>query len=883
MDKWYNYEVKDIISKLKSRKEGLSSEEVIKRLSYYGENIIPKSKKTTLLKVFLSQLNDPIIYVLIVTTIFSFLVNEILDACFIVFVILLDAFLGTIQEWKSHKNAQALVDLIKLEVQVIRNGKRIKIDSKELVIGDIVLLETGSKIPADVRFIETHNLSVDESILTGESYSIDKTSNPILKEVPINEQTNIGFLGTSVLRGRATGIVVNTGIRSEIGKIAKQILKTKDTSSPLEIRMKKFSNQIGIITAIISIILSFILYLKGFMMKEIFFSVIALSVSAIPEGLPVSLTLSLSIASSRMAKRNVLVKKLNAVESLGSTTLIASDKTGTLTLNEQTAKVLMFPNGKKVEVTGTGYNNYGKVKELNKTIIELIKVGVLANEGSLEKNIDGKWINVGDSIDVAFLSLGYKANLDIKELKKEIVGLIPYESEEKYSGVFFTEKNKTYCALKGSIEKLLEFATNMKINDKIVPIDKTKLLKLNDELSKNGYRVIALSIGEKNKLDLKNDYNIKDIPKQTIIGMVGFIDPIRKEVKSAIKKCTIAGVKTVMITGDHPLTSEAIAKELGLIKSSLEVTTGKEIDIYLKKGNKEFDEFIKTKKVFSRVNPIQKLRIIESYKRLGEFVAVTGDGVNDTPALKAANVGIAMGSGTDVAKETGDMIITDDNFVSIVSGIEEGRYAYNNIRKVIFLLLSCGLCEVVFYILSIIFNYELPLLAIQLLWINVVTDGLQDASLSFEKGENGVMNKPPRDTKETIFNKLLAKEVILDGLIMGLIVFIFWVYLIDIKELTIIHARTSILLLMVFIQNLHVLNCRSETESFYKLPIKNNYFLFIAIIMTLFIQFVVVENSFLSSILNVITLPIKEVLSIFILATPILIVSEILKYFERKK
>ena len=887
MKNYYNKNKSEIFNELNSNEKGLNSKEAEIRLNNFGKNEIPKSKKKTIVDVFISQLKNPIIYILIVTIILSLLVGENVDAIFVFIIILLDATLGTVQEWRSAKNAEALEELIKVEAVVLRDGERKKINASSLVPGDIVLLESGTKVPADLRIIEAHNLSIDESLLTGESIATLKSSDIIKEDKQISEQNNMAFLGTSVMRGRGKGIVVGTGIFTQLGHLANEVLNTKNTPSPLEIRMEKFTNQIAKLTAIIAVIIAIILYFKGYIIKEIFFSVIALSVSAIPEGLPVALTLSLSIASSRMAKRNVLVKKLNAVESLGSCTIIASDKTGTLTLNEQTAKIILSPEDKIYKVTGLGYNNNGKIniksKKDNKYIEMITKSGVVANEATLDNIGKNKWLYVGDSIDIAFLALGYKANLDIKNIKKTILGIIPYESEEKYSGAFYKERNKTYVSIKGSLEKILDFSDSMLINGEKVPLDKEKLIKQNEELAKDGYRVIAVAYSECSKFKAKENYSDKDIPKCTILGLVGFIDPIRKETIGAIKKCSEAGIKTVMITGDHPLTAFTIAKELKLVKSQLEICTGEDIDKYSKLTEKEFDEFIKTKKVFSRVNPIQKLKIVESYKRQGEFIAVTGDGVNDAPALKAANVGIAMGSGTDVAKETGDMIITDDNFSSIVAGIEEGRNAYNNIRKVILLLLSCAACEIIFFLLAIMLNYELPLLAIQLLWLNLVTDGVQDAALSFEKGEHDVMQMKPRNPKENIFDRLLTNEILLSGLIMGIMVFGLWIYLLDYKKVDIVFARSSVLLLMVFLQNLHVINCRSERKSIFKMKISDNWFVFGAIISILILQFIVVENSILSSLLDTISLPILSVIEIFLFAIPILVVSEIHKYFIRDK
>ena len=861
---------KEILEDFKTSRDGLTTQEAGKRLEKYGYNELPKEKIKPLYKVFFSSFKDPIIYVLIVCALLSFIVNEVLDGLAIIFIIMVDAIVSTIQEYKASKNSEALKNLIKVNSKVIRDGKQCEIDSSYVVPGDILILESGSKISADARIIESNNLTVDESILTGESIAVNKSS-----EISKKNITRCSlYAGCSILTGRAVAVVSSTGINTEVGKIAQKVTTTEESLSPLTIRMEKFSKQITLIIIVIAIIIAIVLFKKDYKPLEIFLAVVALSVSAMPEGLPLALTMALTIGSNKMSKRNVICKKLTSVESLGSCTVIASDKTGTLTVNEQTAKKIILPNGDEYNITGNGYNDIGKVE--GKNILDakyIAKLGYINNEAKLEK-VGDHFEKLGDSIDVAFLALAYKLNCSIDD----IVNLheIPYESEKKYSAVYYKKDNDVYCTAKGSVEEIIKFCSHSYVGNKKTKLNEEEILKQNEELAKNGYRVIALCDG-KVKTKKYDDENIKNL---NFIGLVAFIDPVRKEVSSSIEECKQAGIKVLMITGDHALTAYSIAKELKLVDDYEEVITGEELEFCL--NEEEFDECIKNKKVFARVTPLQKLEIVESLQRMGEFVAVTGDGVNDAPAIKAANIGVAMGSGTDVAKETANMIIIDDNFTSIVAGIEEGRNAYSNIRKISILLLSCGFAEVLFFVLAIIFNLPMPLVAIQLLWLNLVTDGLQDMALSFERETDTIMKQKPRKTSESLFEKEMIKQIIASGLFMGIIVFDAWFIMIKFLNFEVAHARGYVLALMVFMQNIHVLNCRSEEKSVFKNGFKQNPFVLFTIVGTIILQIIVMEVPILSSALQTYSVPYLHMIILFLLAIPVLMIMEIYKYIRRK-
>ena len=865
-NQYYAMSMEEIFQKYQTSLEGLTSTEAQKRLEKHGKNELPRKKPDSLLKIFISELLDPIIMLLVVAIFASLSVGEYIDAIAITMIITIDLIMGTVQEKKANNTAEALSNLVKEKVKVQRDGKEILIDSTEMVVGDVVFLESGDKISADLRIIESHNFTVDESILTGESLAVEKNNKTLPKEkLAITSQTNILFAGTSVATGRAKAVVVEIGQNTEIGFIAATINNTKEEKSPLTIRVEKFSKDITVLIVFVGMVIAIILAGKSLPAEEILLSVIALSVSAMPEGLPLALTMALTIASNKMAKHKVVAKKLYSVESLGSCTVIASDKTGTLTVNEQTAKKIVLPNHQEYEISGTGYKVNGSVVgEKLELAEELAKLCVINNEAKFTEDEI-----IGDPVDIAFLVLGEKMKVKIDDIK--ILETIPYESANKYSAVFYQKDGETYCTIKGSLEVVSSFCKQINL---VKGFDTDRLEEQNEALAKDGYRVIAVANG---KVPYKDDFSEKDIKGLTFMGMVGFIDPIRKEVIGAIKKCSSAGIKVLMITGDHPLTAFKISKDLKLTSDFKDVTTGKEVDKYLSKGIEEFDQFVKSKIVFTRVTPIQKLKIVESLKRQGEFVAVTGDGVNDAPALKAANIGIAMGSGTDIARETAKMIVMDDNFNSIVNGVLEGRVAYSNIRKITYYLVSCGLAEVLFFCLSILLDMPMPLVAIQLLWLNVVTDGIQDFALSFERPEKDIMKEPPRDPKESLFDKELLMEIAVSGTTIGIVVFALWVYLLKYLGMGTALARVYVVALMIVIQNIHAFNCRSEKRSVFSIPITSNYIFLFGVLGSIALGLVVLEVDAISIFLKTTSLPYTHILGLFCIGLIVLIVMECYK------
>ena len=863
---YYSMSTEEVFQQFQTSKEGLNSKIATNRNLKYGLNQLPEKKRDSVFILLLKELMDPIVLLLLVAIMASLFVDEVVDALAIAVIILVDLVIGTYEQCKANATIDALSKLVPEVSKVMRNGKLVSLPSNQLTLGDYVYLESGDKISADLRLVETHNLTVDESILTGESLAVEKDSKRIQGDnLALTSQSNMVFAGTSVVTGRARGIVTKIATDTEVGKIATTIHNTKEEKSPLAIRVDTFSKQITLAIIFLGVLLSFLLYIKGFEINEILVSVIALAVSAMPEGLPLALTMALTIASNRMSKKKVVAKELNSVESLGSCTVIASDKTGTLTVNEQTAKKIVLSNGREYLVEGLGYSfTGGVVGEKIEYAKELAELGVINNEAKITSNS-----RIGDSIDLAFLVLGKKLNITTDSI--EILEMIPYESQNKYSAVFYRKNKDVYCTIKGSLDVVLSFCSQMNLKKEFNP---QTIIEQNEELSGDGYRVIAIANG---KIEEKEEYSEEDIHNLKFMGLVGFIDPVRKEAISSIYKCNTAGIKVLMITGDHPLTAFKIAKDLKLCKNYEEVTNGEEVEKYWEAGQSAFDAYVKEKKVFARVTPLQKLQIVESLKRQGEFVAVTGDGVNDAPALRSANIGISMGSGTDIAKETSKMVILDDNFRSIVSGIIEGRVAYANIRKITYFLLSCGLAEVLFFALSIFCNMPIPLLAIQLLWLNIVTDGIQDIALSFEKAERDVLKEPPRDPKENLFNSSLIEEILLSGLSIGILVFTLWWYLIKVRYMSVELARSYVMILMIAIQNIHTLNCRSEKLSIFSIDWKSNPVFILGILGSLLLGIIVIEIPFFSALLQTSGVPYSDIFVLFCYGLIILIIMECYK------
>ena len=882
---WHALDRSRLLERLVSGIDGLSDEEAARRLAELGPNQLPDRPPPSPFVLFLAQFRSPLIYILLIAAGISLAIGDATDAAFILIVVMVNASIGTFQEWKAEQSAQALRTLLRTTATVIRSGVSEEMPAEDLVPGDVVLLESGQRVPADLRLLEARDLRVDESLLTGESVAVEKEAGEALPpETPVADRWTMAFAGSTATFGRGRGVVVATGGHTQVGGIATSIASVESAKPPLVLRMEVFARKISIAVVGAGVLLGAIAYARGMPLVEVFFFVVALAVAAIPEGLPVALTVVLSVAASRMARRQVIVRRITAVESLGSCTCIASDKTGTLTVNEQTLATVWLPGGATYPVAGSGYAGEGTVEGPSGRVVSgeervlLERFGtasILANEADLGQH-EGRWRYHGDPIDVGFLAFGYKLGLDPASVRTSVrvIHRIPYESERRYAAAVVERAGELQVVVKGAIETLVPFSTTMATSGGPVPLDPQRVEEAFESLSAGGYRVLAVAEGA----DPGGWW--EELPPLTLLGLAGFIDPVRPDAAEAVAECHAAGIRVVMVTGDHPGTALAIAGTLGIASHTGDVATGAELD---ELGSAEVPAYLDrvgSATVFARVAPLQKLAIVEALLRLGHFVAVTGDGVNDAPALQRANIGVAMGSGTDVAKDTASMIVTDDRFSSIVAGVEEGRYAYDNVRKVTYLLVSTGAAEVFLFLLSTIAALPLPLAAVQLLWLNLVTNGIQHVGLAFEPGEPGAMQRPPRPPTQGLFDRLMLEETLLSAAAMSVTGFAVWAWLLG-SGMAEDQARALLLVLFVLFENFHVFNARSETISAFRIPLSRNWLLVISVIGAALVNAAAMYIPVLAGILRTGPISPAEWVTLFVIASSILAVMELYKRLRR--
>ena len=875
-NKWHARTFQETLSFWETDKiNGLSSKEVKNRLIKFGYNEMKEKQPVAWWRRLLAQFQDFMVLVLLAATLISGFLGEYADAITILAIVIINAILGFIQEFRAEQSMQALKKLSAPTAHVIRNATLQQIPARELVPGDILALEAGDKLASDGRLVESQNLEVEEAALTGESLPVRKVADKNFSEdVSLGDRKNMVYAGTSVTRGRALAVVCATGMSTEVGHIAGMLQSTEHEPTPLEKRLEHLGRWLVLGCMAICIIVVLTGVAKGEPLFLMCMSGISLAVAAIPEGLPAIVTVALAIGVQRMIKRNAIIRKLPAVETLGCTTVICSDKTGTLTQNEMTVRKL-FTNGRAYDITGAGYDIKGEFIYDNQItdplsdncLYRCLTAGALCNNSVIKRNnvaISGLWRKnagtawsiEGDPTEGALLVAAAKANIWRTELEKrqQRISEIPFESERRRMSVMYEDAGVSILYIKGAPDTILDLCQySYHENQEVIitPEIAKQILQINEQMTSEALRVLAIAY---RRLPKEDAYNISEETEKDLVflGLVGMIDPPREEVKESILTCRQAGIKTVMITGDHPNTAVSIAKELNIyIEGQHRSLTGRDLDAM---SDSELAKAVNSVSVYARVSPAHKLRIVRALKKHGHIVAMTGDGVNDAPAIKEADIGIAMGiTGTDVTKEASSMILADDNFASIVAAVEEGRGIYDNIRKFIRYLLSCNLGEVLTMFVAALVGLPIPLLPVQILWVNLVTDGLPAMALGVDPNERNIMNRPPRNPGESVFSRGLSRKIISRGLQIGLSTVLIFagVYFI---ENDLVLARTMAFCTLVFCQMFHVFDCRSETYAIFEAGLFRNKYLIMATCLSVCMQLSVIYSPFLQEIFETVPL-----------------------------
>ncbi|WP_415329667.1 calcium-transporting P-type ATPase, PMR1-type [Clostridium perfringens] len=867
---WYKKSKNEILKELDvDEKNGLSSNEALRRLEKYGKNKLETKKKKTLFKQFLSQLKDVMIYILIIAAIISAFLGEISDALIILLVIIINAVIGVIQESKAEKALDALKELSTPKALVKRDGSLKEILSEDIVPGDIVIIDAGRYIHGDLRLIDTANLKIEESAFTGESVPSEKDASFLPdKEIPIGDQNNMAFMSTLATYGRGVGVVVGTGMNTEIGKIAKMIEQEENDETPLQKKLSELGKILGFLAVGICILIFIISFFQGRDLLEMFLTSISLAVAAIPEGLPAIVAIVLALGVQRMVKKNAIIRKLPAVETLGSVSIICSDKTGTLTQNKMTVTTV-YTN-----------DSYIKESEFNLNDNEsklLVDCMVLCNDATYSEKSQ-----TGDPTEIALLESPFKLNILKEKLEKEFkrIDEIPFDSDRKLmTTVNLVDEKKARVFTKGALDSILSICNKISVNGKLLDFTKeykAKVLENSNIMSDKALRVLAFAYKDISKENIVLDSLEKDL---VFIGMVGMIDPPRLEVKDSIKLCKSAGITPVMITGDHKNTAFAIANELGIAEDISQAITGHEIDKF---KEEEFNEKIINYRVFARVSPEHKVKIVKAFKSHVNIVSMTGDGVNDAPSLKAADIGVAMGiTGTDVSKGASDMILTDDNFSTIVSAVEEGRKIYLNIKKSIVFLLSCNLGEILTLFTAILLNWNSPLQPIHILWVNLITDSFPALALGVDKTKEDVMNNPPRNPKESIFVKSDKIQLIINGVLIGGITLFAFKLGERLYPDSLIHAQTMAFVVLSVSQLFLSLSLRSNTKSAFSLGLFSNKYLVYSILLGIFLQVIIISISFIANIFKVTPLLLYDWIVVILVSLIPFAINEILKLFRK--
>jgi calcium-translocating P-type ATPase len=867
-----------------ARPGGLTTREAEDRLARHGLNQLDDEPPTHPLRLLVNQFRSPLIYILLVAAAVTVALDELVDAAVIAAVLVLNAAIGFVQERKAEGAVRALRKLVVPRCRVLRDGDELDVDSRHVVVGDVVILEPGTSVPADLRLVSSSGLQIDESLLTGESLPVSKSPPAIALDAPLADQTCMAFTGTLVTSGRARGIVVATGSNTELGAIADMIRHEDAARTPLQQRMSRFAALVGAVVGGGALLAFTSGVALGNPPSEMFLAAVALAVAAIPEGLPVAFTITLALGVHRMARRNAIVRRLAAVETLGSTTVICSDKTGTLTQNRMTV-TSVWAGGRPYTLTEDALaTSDGTVLQppLHPILRAALETGVLTNEG-IARREEGRLAVEGDPTETALLVAADRAGVAPERLRDEhpVVAEIPFEPELRYSASLREHGNRQVLHVKGAPERVLEMCTGLLGDDGVSALDADAVLAAAHALADRGQRVLALARGHGETPLAPGEGGVLDTPHDLeLLGLQGMLDPARPGVADAIATCRSAGVRVVMVTGDHATTARAIARDLGITRvGDDEVLTGADLD---RLDDEELAARCGTARVFARVSPDDKLRVVHAMRRRGEVVAVTGDGVNDAPALKAAAIGVAMGrEGTDVAREASDMVLADDNFVSIAAAVEEGRVTFDNVRKVTFFLVSTGAATIAAILAGIWLQWPLMLLPAQLLWLNLVTNGLQDVALAFEPGSKEVLRRPPRRPGEGLVNRVLWERTALVGLVMAAGTLALFRWELD-RGGSLQQARTVALTTLVIFMAFHAGNARSEHRSLLRVSPWSNPFLFLATVVAVSVHAAALHVAPTQFVLRVEPIDGAAWLRIVAVASTILVVVELHKVFRRR-
>ncbi len=903
---WHTLPVDEVIRAFETDADrGLSEVEAASRLEHYGKNALREQPRPTFWQRLIAQFQSFVIYILIFAAVLSVLMGDWIEAAAIGAIIILNAALGVIQEGKAEEALASLHKLTSPDAMVIRDGHHRVIPATEVVPGDVVLLDAGNHIPADVRLIETVNLKIDEAALTGESMGVEKHADLIVNENTIlGDRRNMGYMSTTATYGRGRGVVVGTGMNTEIGKIADMIQSTENEPTPLQIRLDELGRTLSIAALVICLIVGVVIFIREITdsdmnlveaVKDSLLTAVALAIAAVPEGLPAIVTINLAIGMREMIKRNALIRRLPAVETLGSASAICSDKTGTLTQNQMTA-VKLYTNGQIIDITGKGYAPQGEFSLAGAVVppdrlpdaTRLLMGAMLASDARLESNNGNSagYNMIGDPTEGALVVAAAKANIwrELAERDLPRVNEIPFDSARKRMSTIHKSPNgSSYIVFtKGAPEIVLEHCTSIRNNGgrrALSTTDREQIRNINQAMAHQALRVLA--VAEREMEDLPESITPESIEEDlTLIGLVAMIDPARPEVKPAIAKARQAGIRTVMVTGDYPDTAEAIAREIGLLREDGRIVRGSEIE---QMSHEELASIADNVDVFARVSPEHKMRIVEAFRARNHVVAMTGDGVNDAPALKRASIGVAMGiTGTDVTKETADMVLMDDNYVSIVSAVEQGRIIYANIRKFVYFLLSCNLAEIAVIFLATLAGTPPPLTPIQLLWMNLLTDGAPALALGVEKGDPDVMEYPPRPTHEPIINWDMRVGMIVQTIAItavSLIAFAWGRHLEPDDGWAL--ARTMAFVTLSASQLARAYTTRSELYSLWKIGIWTNKYMQYAVLASIILLILVLYIPFLAEVFD--TAPLTT--SHWVILLPLIllpsVVAEITKVFLR--